>query len=61
MSKKAFDTEYSGIGCANKAVCQGEATWEIYNTGEYVQFFCSEDQKNQAQSLEKPHEIWTLQ
>ena len=48
MSSKAFEVNYSGIGCAKKSVCQGSATWEIYNTTEYVQFFCSEEQKTEA-------------
>ena len=27
---------YSGIGCADKAVCQGSGTWQIYKTYDYV-------------------------
>ena len=60
MATYAFDVDYSGIGCAKKAVCQGSATWEIYNTGEYVQYFCNAEQKSQAQRLRKPYAIWNL-
>ena len=61
MSRKAFDIEDSGFGCDKKAVCQGSATWQIYKTGEYVQYFCTDAQRREAEDLGKPYDIWTLQ
>ena len=60
MGSQAFDVDYSGIGCAKKAVCRGSATWQIYKTGEYIQYFCTAEQKSQAQRLGTPYDTWTL-
>ena len=61
FSFKNTTSDFPGQGCAWKASCQGLATWEhnsIFQDLKAVQYFCSEEQKQEAEGLPLPFADW---
>ena len=46
--------KFSSVACVNKHSCQGKATWTYGNI--IQQYSCTESQKAEAESVEKPPE-----
>ena len=55
------ELDFHGQGCAWKASCQGNATWEhpYASSSEIIQYICTEEQTAEAEGLPVPFSDWT--
>ena len=57
LSENEYDT---GRGCTWKGHCKGSATWLYYDGNQYQQYFCTEEQHEEAENMPQPFDYQTL-